>query len=1400
MALSNPCPGPYVSSSHDAYSCPQGLNIAAAPAYPTLGLPPTFVSSSVASLIPSVQSQAVCAGCSAGSAGGSHVRHADGSGLMGTGYTLHVPAYAAITPDRIAQPYAGGPPSYVLGPVYPPQPVFPQNLFSADMYRSGCAGNATSLAELQARNPSQCEGGPEACASLNLVSDNRACQPLEQQKSNASSAEPTAESTRAEHPITGSVASENFLPASIEGEHRELLPFSAPVPASYIEGRGGERKASAGQTAREKRRYREFLQAQIALRKERDRAERARELGVDFLPETKQHRPGLQGGTGDSSTNGKSAELQAETDAGIRRAFLGRRGSTPNHDTFKQMAQAPPTTDRLKQQKEYGEFLKRQAEQKRLERERAKDEEVAEDKRILEIARQMELSSSHSYRLPQTSQSRQRTRDLRLAAERTTIPGEPLVTGIQEGRDRSADHCAKQASSPPDGDICHSRSVPSDKRNGCSAPSSRQAEDPRGETLSLGGRRMEDALSQPKQALMSREGLDETRGGAEEQWRQKLIRRQLYQQALAEQIREKEARKEEEKQKRLKEQAEERRLMDEALEQEKRMPRTGRKHVRTSDEDADAFGLPRPSDGPPCQLSKGVNGFAASAATTVAVTPPPETMPSRDAAGRPSAVPDGPEGFEKPPPSSAGACTISPWVEATDKKSASCAVDGGHFPCGFTDHTLGYCRRYAVRCMGRCVGPGSPCQRMRDFTSCRPNTKSGEADTLDIVGLDLEAVRAEIKRQQDELRSMQLQQQLAQLQQRLQQDELNRALFGLLESRNVLLPSNGGHSSGASESESGVPVAARPQPPPLDISAVLRLEQRGAKLPDNRQEALARSVLQVAHGLTGGSLQPDATHQPTEKDVPASQATETALGGCLLRLLTPFFTHVLGDQRERVEKAEAPIEDRGGSPNAREDDPKAEAAEVHHGGRTSRGRSELSVRLEPPNSLSKEKERGGSERQRKAWSSSPPVPAIRASERQRGIRGGEAASARASSRNSDRSHGEGFDCGGVRSHFLRIDEVIDGFEKALETEAGGRQSRLGGTSRALSPPPSPACSLCCSHRQDAPNASCGMSLCTDYSLAFGDATASLALRIASATPSKKLDRCEGCPDWSCTRGERCASCDTDDSEESGINLEKLPQAMRRRFLSIRALDNLAARTFCVEDDSGTALGSEGDSICEPALPPVPAGSPSDFLRFIPLNYPSGMPRRAHSLSPLSRGLRLGIAPPVSSPGSGEAGASRRGGKKRGADKEPSKTPGKLFLALLQKRRAQTERLQRMKEPLRRKDRFRGRLTWDADIMHAFSRDLGSGLDAVANALAEAPQEETKDTKHDTEEKKLRRWSILRRAAKLSHRLSRKRISFAPDTIAAREQLVEESERGKNDTTVEDENENSQQPVPKASEN
>ncbi|CBZ50938.1 conserved hypothetical protein [Neospora caninum Liverpool] len=980
---------------------------------------------------------------------------------------------------------------------------------------------------------------------------------------------------------------------------------------------------------RDKRDYGEFLKAQIALRKERDRAERSHVCRVNPPGTTQRRYEPTVLMESVAYQNGQERERNREPSSSFSRSFPGSGQGDAGDDDVHQERDGDKAANRLKQQREYGEFLKKQVELKKLERERKREQEVAEEKKLLELARRMELTDSTSY-YPSEARRRGRSRvDLQGFKGLNAAWRDSKVAIVGDGPDSLANIYSEKSGDSPNAGKALGVDLSNGERSASMMVQSRLSK-----TTSNA---VNDTVTEthcetehPDGTMFRADNVTEGRVEGVRDDRglrrcQKLSSKKLYQQALDEQIREKEARKEKEKQERLKEQAEERRLLDEAFQQEKRMMRLGRRPAKSFEEDGEAFRAPfypKASEASSSQAADLRHASSPSARTTVAVTPPPQSI--------------------------------------------------------------------------------QPSSR-RDTGLASSDEQTGS-----------------VNRQSSNVRG-----------------------------QNALAtwePSNE------------------------------RQKETGST--EQKKEALAEQLLQLARSLTAPSSDSTSHTQEVAAGPLAAPATQPLLGKSAQGLLAPFLIQALEEQEPRTSE-----EQKGGTGGLAEEsgDSKGEQR-LDQGGRTSRGRGELSVRLEAAESLPERgDETGGG---RRIATRSPPVPAIRARQRHPG-EDGEAVDGRAS-RNAQRSEE---DCGpgDVRSRFIRIDDVIDTFARSLTGESRSRRGAHPCPSVSSSPSSPSPCHWWYGRpdEEQMPTETYGLSLSTEYSNAFGNATASLTLRVSSATSSKTRGRRRGCSESRCpSRETERRDCRAHCWHDHGVNLEKLPQAIRGRFLAIRNLDNLAAPTFSFDEWSCTSPGSDQESVFEPACPPVPASCSPDILPGVPVRSLPRLKRKAFSLSLPSRSLRLGLAPPAPS-FDGRVANHKKRSKRHGkaARQDASKSPGMMFLDLLRSRRAQVERLQRTGEPLRGTDRFRGRLTWEEDVMLAVRPECP--LDAVARALAETPTEgrETKQTRKDTKPK---RWSVLRGAVKLGHRFSRKRISFAPETQRLQDPSEEKSGLGEEDQAEEKE--------------
>lgn len=612
-----------------------------------------------------------------------------------------------------------------------------------------------------------------------------------------------------------------------------------------------------------------------------------------------------------------------------------------------------------------------------------------------------------------------------------------------------------------------------------------------------------------------------------------------------------------------------------------------------------------------------------------------------------------------------------------------------------------------------------------------------ETTVLESVGSNLEAVRAEIKRQQDELRSMQLQQQLVQLQQRLQQEELNRTLLSLLA----------GEGNAGGSREGGTSVSASLLPTPLLQLLSKFIRSSGAS--QSEQEAAAKALLslltQAHHPGAGWKVDDEKQEKGAAVGSLLGCPDHGPLAALVARLLKQDHSqnHLQTGEAFRSEDADGDSRPENGT---------------HSGGRTSRGRSELSVKLEGALDEGEEQAGEAPTALHKQQTRSPPLPALRRHEEGRVGRQGSRRSARprtGGSRSTEARGEEEEELGGgkARSRFYRVNEVIDSFARSLKTESYQTTLRQSSCYSSCSSSPSCASSYCHTKgggdSDEVPSEMYDFSLSTDYSHALGNSTASLALRVSSAGSSRRRFQDSRAAGWSsCCRHSPHSCCgrwEGPGSDELGVNLERLPHALRGRFLAIREKNNLNAPTFCAEDDA-RSIESSPD---EPVSPPVAATC--DFVRFVPERSSPGVMRRCLSLAPRPPEMLLGIAPPAPSLEPHPAdGIPRPGGD----------TPARLLMRLFWDRRARAERLRRVGQPLTAEDRFKARLSWEADA----NLPLAPSAAAVAKALEGPPHDaETESKKKKKEEKKPKRWSILKGAARLGTRFSKRRISFAPTT-------------------------------------
>nr|CEL75765.1 TPA: hypothetical protein BN1205_081230 [Toxoplasma gondii VEG] len=1217
MQRQSPLPGPLVSSSHDAYDMGAGLDRTRALSYASVLPMPARASDNFPHMDPQMQfaGEPSFAGWN--------------TGTVQNLYPVASASYSARGLNPTAVPYVYGAFPNGLGAPYAPNSLLPQStsVFRSHPVYSQALYPTTTSHSLEVQS---CGVIPETSTSSLMLQTNTRRDRIEGEERNRAVAMPTtnldSENVR---PVLSSCA-----PLDTDRSHSQNKVQDKPVTLEE-------------QKLREKRDYGEFLKTQIALRKQRERTERALSLGTNDLPGNKQrgYAPSVSVDCG-GHQSGQEREASREPSSSLSRSPFGLGQSGNAADNIRWGTHEENVTARLKQQREYGEFLKKQAELKKLERDRQKEQELAEDKKLLEIAHRMEIysnllsSSRFSSQLtdsasnyPVEARRRGRNRINLQAFEGLNVAFGGCKTARAENvqNDLGSIYSEKTGSPPvrkPDG-----ADFSNGERNSNTGVQSHHLQtaitakkEQMNETCQDGGRVPKNMFNTGSMNGGIAEGAWDDH---EIRHYQKLSSKKLYQQALEEQIREKEARREKEKQERLKEQAEERRLLDEAFQQEKRTMRLGRRPAKSFEEDA-AFRAPlhlKASDASPIQGGEGGQS-SSSAGTTVAVTPPPQ-------ASQP------------------------------------------------------YCRR-----------------------------DTGVANS----------------------------------------DEQNGCL--------------------------------NREPPTVDGKDVVAYwkpgnEDKRQRVPESvekRPEALVQKYLQLVQSVGVHSSDSSENNQDAVEGATASALSHVLLGNSILRLLAPILVQLLEEQKQRTceetkDQSDRLTEERGDSESGQK---------LDHGGCASRGRSERSVKVEDGESLPREHEGDDIELPRRRVTRTSLVPAVRTTEQCRCEEHGERGDGRISCRNAENSEA---DCvpGDVRSRFIRIDDVIDSFAQSLTTETRSRGCVHSCTSISSSSPsaPSPCFSCGCYARHDEdhiPAESYDLSLSTEYSNAFGNASASVALRVSSAGSSKARGHCRLCSESRCpSRETERYSCHTQGSHDHGVNLEKLPQAIRCRFLAIRNLDNLAAPTFSLEDSSCTSPASDHDTVVEPASPPVPVACSPAFLGGIPTKPPPRLWRKAFSLSMSSLSKRLGLAPRGPSVERQEVTDhfKRRETNGSKAEQEVPSSPGTALLEFIRTRGAQIERIRRTGEPLTLVDRFRSRLTWEEDVMRAVRADDGP-LNTVTQVLENIPEEET-DTKQTRKNTKPTRWGILRSAVKLGRRISRKRISFAPETKQSLESSDENSGMGEDKT-------------------
>ncbi|KEP62160.1 UNVERIFIED_CONTAM: hypothetical protein HHA_265100 [Hammondia hammondi] len=1205
MQRQSPLPGPFVSSSHDAYDMGVGLDRTRALSYASVLPMPARASDNSPHIDPQLQfaGEPSSAGWNTGTVQNLQMVNSNSNGVPRSEYPVAPASYSARGSNQTGVPYFYGAFPNGLGALYAPNSLLPQStsaLRSHPVYSQALYPTTTS----HSKEVQSCGGIQEPTASSQMLATNTRRDRIEAEERNRAVAMPTT-----------SLDSGNARPGLVNGDSSESPSSTVECcsrskgscPSLDTDGSHSHNKVQdkpvtfEEQKLREKRDYGEFLKGQIALRKQRERTERALSLGTSDLPGSKQrgYAPSVSMECG-AHQSGQEREDSREPSSSLRRFSFGLGQGGNAADNLRWGTHEENVTARLKQQREYGEFLKRQAELKRLERDKQKEQELAEDKKLLEIAQRMELTNSAS-NYPAETRRRGRNRINLQAFEGLNVTfGGCKVASAEDAQNDLGSIYSEKTGGPPDRKP-DGADFSNGERNNSTDVQSHHLET----TITAKNDHMNETRQDRGRVPKTMFTTGSMNGGrAEGAWDdheirqyQKLSSKKLYQQALEEQIREKEARKEKEKQERLKEQAEERRLLDEAFQQEKRIMRLGRRPAKSFEEDVAAFRAPfhlKASDASPIKAGDGGQS-SSSAGTTVAVTPPPQA--SQPYCRRDTGVANSDEQnscLNREPLTVEGKDVVAYWKPANEDKSFVVACRGDSVPhdCRYNSQTACCCQSPVRHSCGKWACGGSRCRRQKECYACNAEAKT-ENSALDIVGCNLEAVRKEITRQQDELRSMQLQQQLVQLQQRLQHDELNRAFFGLLGKDRVAVPSS---------QDAHLPSELAP------LADLLSLHSTGQQVPESVEknpEAFAQKHLQLTQSVRVPSSDSSENNQDATEGAAASAPSHVLLGNSVLRLLAPVLVQLLEEQKQRTceetkDRSDRLTEERGDSESGQK---------LDHGGRTSRGRK-------------------------------------------------------------------------------------------------------------------------------------------------------------SRCPSRETERC---------------SCHTQGSHDHGVNLEKLPQAIRCRFLAIRNLDNLAAPTFSLEESSCTSPASDHDTVVEPASPPVPAPCSPAFLGGVPKKPPQRLWRKAFSLSMTSLSMRLGLAARGPSVERREVTDhfKRRETNGRKAEQEVSSSPGKAFLDFLRRRGAQVERLRRTGEPLTLADRFRGRLTWEEDVMLAVRADDGP-LDTVTQVLANIPEEE-RETKQTRTSTKPKRWSILRSAVKLGRRISRKRISFAPETKPSLESSDETSGMGKDAT-------------------
>ncbi|PHJ20602.1 hypothetical protein CSUI_005556 [Cystoisospora suis] len=1098
-----------------------------------------------------------------------------------------------------------------------------------------------------------------------------------------------------------------------------VQPSAAPAPETGVWARGRGFPRSEDTKAQEKREYREFLKVQIASRKERERAQKAEELGVTVLPDAP--GSGASGGPVQPGSNslkrGPGSAFPPKNEGGEHPdgPELGRDWKNDD-DIEKRNREA--AEERLRQRREYGEFLKKQVELKKLAQEIEKEKEAKEERRRLEVVRQMEVLSQID--LDELKCGRPEAR--RLGHPHASLQrGVTAVTRVPCDALGGLSHAADDVWSGSAEDSAAAKPAEARERSSSNEDVQQRLSNAAAESGAPDGARK----NTPAPPWLDRDLQSGVRAAST---------KQLYQLALDRQIKEKEERKEKERQQRLLEQAEERRLMDEAFERERRTMRGRKSVLKILEEDSEAVRAslrPFSVDPPAPKTSDGLPYPSASAASTVALTPPPHDL---------NGPRDSP--LDRNPRDNPG-CQPTPGLQnCTSQRAESCrSATGlcGPTYCCHSAHTCGHCSP----CHSMSMACGSPSTRCAALGSgSQADAGASEATAREFVGSNLEAVRAEIKRQQEELRSMQLQQQLVQLQQRLQQEELSRTLLTLLA---------GDRNAGGSRSGS---TAAGASFLPAPLLQLLPTFVRSCGIPENEREAVAKVLLTLSTELDSSGSGSKGDDEIQEKSSGIGSLPSCPTPGQLATVIARLLKQ--GERQDQMQK---------GEPSRSENSEDADGGSrpengTQSGGRTSRGRSELSVKLEGAPDEGEEKQQEIAAGLDKQLTRSPPLPAMRRRGEDRMGRQGSRRSARprtANSRSTDGRREEEEELGGgkARSRFYRVNEVIDSFARSLKTESYQTTLRQSSCYSSCSSSPSCASSYCHikggDDSDEVPSEMYDLSISTDYSHALGNSTASLALRVSSAGSSRRRlqdlraaglsDCCHHSHQSCCSRVEGRGSVDP------GVNLDRLPHALRGRFLAIRENNNLNAPTFCAEDDARSVWSSPD----EPVSPPVAATC--DFLRFVPERASPGVLRRCLSLAPRPPNMVLGVAPPAPSleahPADGIPGP--------GADR-----PARQLMGLFWDRKANAERLRRVGQPLTMEDRFKARLSWEADA----NLPLAPGervAAAVANALDGPLQDESEQKKKKKDDKKPKRWSILKGAARLGTRFSKRRISFAPTT-------------------------------------